>query len=178
MNFQDIPVLMIETERLIIRPLTYNQLLKYLKADNSLEQELNLNATSRIIPAALREAFEQTILPNAADRGKNYLYSTLWTMISKADNKMVGDLCFMGEPNDSGEIEIGYGTYDEFRQKGYMTEAVGGMIQWAERQPGVYAVLASTEKDNSASWKILVKNNFRRTGETETLIHWKRILNA
>lgn len=77
---QDIPVLMIETERLIIRPLT--------------------------------------------------------------DNKMVGDLCFMGEPGESGEIEIGYGTYEEFRQKGYMTEAVGGMIQWAHGQPGVYAVLA------------------------------------
>jgi ribosomal-protein-alanine N-acetyltransferase len=30
------------------------------------------------------------------------------------DNKMVGDLVIVGEPNADGEIEIGYGTYDEF----------------------------------------------------------------
>ena len=113
---------MIETERLILKPLTYWQLIKYIKCDNSLEAELNLNKTSRTLSSELKEAFEQTILPNVADRSKNYLYSTLWTAISKAENKMVGDLCIIGEPNADGEIEIGYGTYEEFRNKGFMTE--------------------------------------------------------
>ena len=108
---------MIETERLIIIPLTYEQLLKYIKCDNSLETELNLNKTSRTISPELKEAFEQTILPNMANPAKDYLYSTLWTAISKADNKMIGDLCIVGEPNPNGEIEIGYGTYNEFQTK-------------------------------------------------------------
>src|SRR5882724_8582938 len=112
---------MIETERIILKPLTYEQLIKYIKCDNSLEAELNLNETSRTISSELKEAFEQTILPNVADKTKNYLYSTLWTAISKIDNKMVGDLCIVGEPNLEGEIEIGYGTYDEFQNKGFMT---------------------------------------------------------
>ena len=115
---------MIETERLILKPLTYEQLIKYTRLDNSLETELNLNPASRTISADLKEALEQTILPNVADSNKNYLFSTLWTIISKADNKMVGDLCFVGEPNAAGEIEIGYGTYEEFRKRGFMTEAV------------------------------------------------------
>ena len=34
---------MIETERLILKPLTYEQLKKYIRLDNSLETELNLN---------------------------------------------------------------------------------------------------------------------------------------
>ena len=54
---------MIETKRLILKPLTYDQLIKYIKCDNSLEEELNLNRTSRIISPELKEAFEQTILP-------------------------------------------------------------------------------------------------------------------
>ncbi|HMC87291.1 MAG TPA: hypothetical protein VKI61_17320 [Chitinophagaceae bacterium] len=61
---------MVETERLILKPLTYEQLIK--------------------------EAFEQTILPNVADTTKNYLFSTLWTAISKIGNKMIGDLCIVG----------------------------------------------------------------------------------
>ena len=125
---------MIETTRLFIRPLTYDQLVKYIKCDHSLEAELNLNETSRTISPELKEALEQTILPNVADKPKDYLYSTLWTGISKAENKMIGDLCIVGEPNSKGEIEIGYGTYDEFQGKGYMTEIVGGIIEWAKKQ--------------------------------------------
>jgi RimJ/RimL family protein N-acetyltransferase len=164
---------MIETERLIIKPLTYNQLEKYILNDNSLEQELNLNETSRSISAELKEALEQTILPNVADTSKNYLYSTLWTIISKKDNKMVGDLCFVGTPNADGEIEIGYGTYDIFAGNGYMTEAVGGMISWAKKQPEIRAIVAGTEKQNTASFRVLEKNGFEKTGETETLFKWR-----
>jgi RimJ/RimL family protein N-acetyltransferase len=139
-----------------------------------LEVELQLNATSRTISPALKEAFVQTILPNVADKSKNYLYSTLWTAISKIDNTMVGDLCIVGEPNADGEIEIGYGTYDEFQNKGYMAEAVGGMIEWAKTQPKVKAIIASTDKTNTASFKVLEKNNFIKTGETVALFNWKR----
>lgn len=166
---------MIETARLILKPLTYDQLVKYTKCNNSLEAELNLNETSRTISPELQEALEQTILPNVADETKNYLYSTLWTAISKAENKMIGDLCIVGEPNEDGEIEIGYGTYDEFQGKGFMTEIVGGIIEWTKKQMRVKAILASTYKTNTASFKVLEKNNFIRIGETETLFNWKLI---
>ena len=167
---------MIETERLILRPLTYDQLAKYIRADNSLEAEFRLNETSRAISLALKEALERTILQNVSDKTKNYLYSTLWTVISKEDNKMVGDLCFVGEPNLNGEIEIGYGTYEKFQKKGFMTEAVAGMIKWTKTQPKVMSIIASTDKNNIASFIILIKNNFIKVGETETLFYWKLIV--
>ena len=164
---------MIETKRLILKPLTFGQLVKYIKCDNSLEEELNLNETSRTISAELKEAFEQTILPNVADKTKNYLYSTLWTAILKTENKMIGDLLIVGEPNELGEIEIGYGTYDAFQNKGFMTEIVSGIIEWSKTQPIVKSIIASTNKTNTASFKVLEKNNFSKIGETETLINWQ-----
>ena len=164
---------MIETERLILKPLTYEQLIKYTKCDNSLEEELNLKKSSRKISPALKEAFEQTILPNVADKNKNYLYSTLWTAISKMENKMIGDVCIVGEPNSNGEIEIGYGTYEEFQNKGFMTEIVSGIITWIRTQAIVKSIIASTEKTNTASFNVLKKNNFIKIGETETLFKWK-----
>lgn len=167
---------MIETKRLVLKPLTYEQLIKYVKCDNSLEEELNLNLTSRTISEELKEALENTILPNVADTTKNYLYSTLWTAISKADNKMIGDLCIVGEPNANGEIEIGYGTYDEFQGKGFMTEIVGGIIEWTKTQPLVKTITASTNKSNVASFKVLQKNGFIKVNETETSFSWKLII--
>lgn len=164
---------MIETERLIIKPLTYDQLVKYTCVDNSLESALNLNVTSRTISPELKEALEQTILPNGAYTNKNYLYSTLWTVISKEENIMVGDFCFLGEPNVDGEIEIGYGTYKDFRNNGLMTEAVRGMIEWAGKQPNVKSVIAATGKNNIASISVLEKNNFIQSGETDTMFNWR-----
>jgi [ribosomal protein S5]-alanine N-acetyltransferase len=163
---------MIQTPRLFLIPLTYSQLLKYLKNDGSLEQELNLNASVREISPELKEALEETIIPHVADQSKNYLYSTLWTVVVKEQNQMAGDLCFYGEPNENKEIEIGYGTYIAFRGKGYMTEAVGGIIEWARRQPDLNAIVASTEKINVASYTVLKKNNFVKTTENATLFLW------
>jgi [ribosomal protein S5]-alanine N-acetyltransferase len=167
---------MIETKRLLIKPLTYEQLVKYTACDDSLEIELNVMPSSRTLSPELKEALEKTILVNVADASKNYLYCTLWTAISKAENRMVGDLCIVGEPNAEGEIEIGYGTYEEFQGMGYMTELLAGIISWAKKQPAVKSIMASTEKSNSASCKVLQKNQFKKIDETEAVINWKLAL--
>lgn len=164
---------MIETERLILQPLTYEQLLKYSNLDNSLEEELNLEKSPRSITPELREALDYGIIPNVADEQQNYLFSTLWTIILKESNKMVGDVCFKGEPNIDGEIEISYGTHFGFRRNGYMTEAVGEMLKWAKMQSNVLKVLASTEKSNISSQRVLRNNGFSQIGEADGNIYWE-----
>ena len=119
---------MIETTRLLIRPLTHTQLLKYIRCDHSLEAELGIGPAPRTMSPELAEALEQTIVPQVANPENNYLYHTLWTAIGKADNTMVGDLCLIAEPGQYQQVEIGYGTYDAFQGRGYMTEMVGGML--------------------------------------------------
>ncbi len=163
---------MIETKRLFIKPLTHNQLLKYVKNDNSLETELNLDRVTKSISPELKEALENTLLPNVADTSKNYLFSTLWSLIHKDRNVMVGDICFCGEPNDKQEVEIGYGTYEEFRGNGFMTEAVAGIIGWAKNQLKINTIIASTDKTNIASYTILEKNGFIKIDEDENLFKW------
>lgn len=59
----------------------------------------------------LTASLENTILPNGTDKTKNYLYSALSTAISIANNEMVG------APNAKSEIQIDYGTYQEFHGK-------------------------------------------------------------
>jgi ribosomal-protein-alanine N-acetyltransferase len=163
----------IETNRLILKPLTYQQMLNYIENDNSLEAELGLNNASMELSPPLIEALEQTILPSLQDENKNYLFSTLWTVIDKYENRSVADVCFQGEPNELGEIEIGYGTYDQNQGKGYMTEAVQGMINWAAKQAKVKAIVASTDKTNVASYTVLEKNSFKKVGETEKQFNWR-----
>jgi len=163
----------IETHRLILKPLTYQQMLKYIKNDHSLETELALNNSSMVLSPLLKEALEQSIIPSLKDESKNYLFSTLWTVIDKNENRSIADVCFQGEPNELGEIEIGYGTYEQHQGKGYMTEAVQGMINWAVKQSKVKAVIASTDKTNVASYTILEKNAFIKVSESEEQFNWR-----
>ena len=167
---------MISSERLILKSLSHDQLIKYIENDNSLERELKLNPTQKIISSELREALEETILPNVADTGKNHLFSTLWAIILKEESRMVGDVCFVGEPDENGEIELGYGTYEPFRGKGYMKEAVSCIIEWVKMQENVKSIFAQTAKDNPASFAVLVKNNFEKVGEGEGVFNWRLTL--
>ncbi|TAF63393.1 MAG: N-acetyltransferase [Cytophagales bacterium] len=169
---------MIETPRLLLKPLNYHLLEKYLQCDGSLEIALNLNETTRSISPALQEALTQTILPSVATQTAHYEYHTLWTAILKEEKKMIGDCCIIAEPNQYQEIEIGYGTYDAFQGRGYMTEIVGGIIEWSKKQLLTKSIIASTEKNNIASCKVLQRNAFIKVKETEAMIHWKLELYA
>jgi [ribosomal protein S5]-alanine N-acetyltransferase len=163
---------MIETERLFLKPLSLQQLEKYIRCDNSLERELKLALGNRSIPSYFKIKLQEQMLPRVADPSKNYLFSTLWTGISKADHRMVGELCFKGEPNAKGEIELGYGMYEDFKNQGFMTEMLEAIISWAQTQAEVTVIVASSEKSNFASSKILVKNGFEINGMDENYFHW------
>ena len=161
------------TLRLEIIPLSYSQLQLYIQGNGMLEKELGLELIPREVPTELIEAFEASILPTVRI-AENHLYSTLWTIVLKEQNVMVGDLCFKGTPNDAGEVEIGYGTYDQFQGKGYMAEAIAAITDWALSQNGVRVVVAGTLANNFASQRVLEKCGFASYKNTEEMIWWKR----
>ena len=163
----------IETSRLIIRALTQEEMIKYILNDYSLETSLKLFHSPREIDGHVKNAIENNILPKLMDLSKDYLCYTFWTIIDKKLNCMVGDICFKGEPNESGEMEIGYGTYANFQQNGYMTEAVGALAQWAFNHYSIQAIVAETSNDNIASTKVLEKNNFYLNRQTKDCSYWR-----
>jgi len=79
----------------------------------------------------------------------------------------IGGICFKGAPDAEGIVEIGYGIDEAYRQKGYATEAVGGIVKWALEQEGVHCITAQTEPDNIISQKVLLKTGFFRDGYGE-----------
>ncbi|GAA4317985.1 GNAT family N-acetyltransferase [Flaviaesturariibacter amylovorans] len=167
------PQTVLHTPRLRLLPLSYAQLEAYIRNDGALERELGLEPHPRSLDDALADALTHTILPGVAAAGEAHLFSTLWTIVHAASASMVGDLCFKGAPDAAGTVEIGYGTYAAHQGKGYMTEAVAAITQWALRQPGVTSVTAETEKANSASHRTLEKNGFQVVGEDGDMLWWR-----
>ena len=84
-------------------------------------------------------------------------------LIGRKNGGRIGELCFKGLSPD-GTAEIGYGLLPEFRGKGYATEAVKAVVEWALGQPGVTAIEAETDAENTASQRVLAKAGFVPTG--------------
>ncbi len=151
----------IQTERLELIALTTLELATYLAGDNRLEAKFGLKQTGRSVIAGIRSRVERGILhamenANAGD----YLFLTFWIVVNREDKSIVAELGFKGLPDKNGAVEIGYGTMPSTRNKGYMTEAVQALSDWALMVPGIKMITAETERDNFASIRVLEKNGF------------------
>ena len=163
----------LESLRLLITPLNLEQLSVYKKPDALLECDLGLFKIKRKLSEEFLFTIENSAIPYIDKHPEDILFGTLWIIIHKMTKEIIGDIGFKGKPSDKGLIEIGYGTYPEFSNQGYMTEALGVMATWAFKQPTVRIILADTNKENISSQKILSKNNFSVFAETEHNYWWR-----
>lgn len=168
---------MLTTVRLVIIPLTYQQLAAYIQASDVLEEELGLVKGQRVMDEGFRQMIEAFSLPSMKKGSPgNHIFYTCWIIVDRPSNKIVAELGFKGPPNTRGEIEIGYGTQADERGKGYMTEAVGSLLDWAAKQPAVHTMLAETDESNQASIRVMQKNGFEQFSRRGIMLWWRKVL--
>ena len=167
----------IETERLHLFPLTLSQLELYLKAGDELEKALGLTPFGRTMAPQVRDLVMKCTLPKMrAAREDDHLFYTFWLVVDKLSKTIVAEMGFKGPPVDGGRVEIGYGTMPAMQNKGYMTEAVNGMLRWAATRKDVSVVLAETNAANIPSIKVVEKNGFEKVGEQAENLYWKKTI--
>jgi ribosomal-protein-alanine N-acetyltransferase len=104
----------------------------------------------------------------------DYLFHTFWLVVDKLSRTIVAELGFKGPPVDGGRVEIGYGTMPPMQGKGYMTEAVKGILQWAAARKDISVVLAETALGNSPSIRVVEKCGFEQIALRDSMIWWRR----
>ncbi|MCS3799391.1 GNAT family N-acetyltransferase [Niastella sp. OAS944] len=167
----------IETERLHLFPLTISQLELYLNGRDGLEQLLGLTPFGRTVAPQVRDRVTNITLPKMREaRDDDYLFHTFWLVVDKTNKTIVAELGFKGPPMDGGRVEIGYGTMPPMQGKGYMTEAVNGILQWAAARKDVSVVLVETNADNKASIRVVEKNGFEMMTKQADNLYWKKLV--
>jgi ribosomal-protein-alanine N-acetyltransferase len=163
----------LETPRLFIKPLTFDQLLLYKDHKMSLTTELNLAPGYDEVDKDYVVIIESCNIPYVQFNPDQILFGTLWLLIHKEDKAIIGDISFKGAPSNHGLVEVGYGVAEKYRKMGYMSEALYAFTIWAFEQPDVKIILAETDKTNLASQKTLVKNKFQPFAETDVNYWWR-----
>jgi len=89
--------------------------------------------------------------------GKDFEYA----IALKGNSKLVG--MFGIHPMNS-KIEVGYVLARPYWRKGYMTETLHTVIEWAFSQPDIYRVQATCDVENIASARVMEKAGMTREG--------------
>jgi RimJ/RimL family protein N-acetyltransferase len=76
------------------------------------------------------------------------------------DGLVIGDCGTHGDPDEQGEVELGFGLATPYRGRGYGTEVAMALSRWLLAQPGVARVVGRAELGNTPSRKALERAGF------------------
>jgi len=161
----------LDTERLRIVALDVENYGLFLNEHGQMLRKLGVKVTTEKLDEDFREMFLESYELALKDE-ENYMWYTNWQIILKSENLIIGGLCFKGCPDTNGYVEIGYGMDPNYQNKGYMTETIKGVANWALTQESVKGVIAETDKGNIPSQKVLIKNKMEMYKETEDCYWW------
>lgn len=161
---------MIETTRLLLLPFTLEMMKAATKDNKELEKVLNMEVSeqwpnpqyAKILPMKIEELTTQPSL-------------TKWTrlVVLKEENKVIGEIGCKGGPNEFGIVEIGYGLVPDYRNRGYATEMVRGLVDWLFRQSEVNKVVAECLEENLPSSRVIEKAGFQRVDHSNGMLYWE-----
>jgi [ribosomal protein S5]-alanine N-acetyltransferase len=85
---------------------------------------------------------------------------------------MIGHAGFHGPPGVNAvkaddAVEVGYSIFEPYRRRGYATEVVRALIEWAAREHAIARFIASISPDNAPSLALVRRLGFREVGA-----HW------
>jgi RimJ/RimL family protein N-acetyltransferase len=166
-------MVMIETERLILFALTRDQLELALSDVNLLAAELKIQVAPDVFSEESRQAM--TIKISRMDHAERRLHPwyTYFLLVREVDRVAVGVCGFKGAPTLFGSVELGYAMHEDFRNYGYMTEAVRALVDWAFEHENCTRVTAETLPDNYASQRVLQKAGLILERSADTMLYWK-----
>jgi len=87
-------------------------------------------------------------------------------LLRQADGslRLIGVGGFSGRPDDQGVVTLGFSMVPSLWRRGYASEAVAALVEWASRQHDLRVIEAYTETNNAAAVRVLQNNGFVQLG--------------
>lgn len=155
--------------------LDYNQLIKLVKSE-PIECEIGVIYPEKIvINPDLRQLIIDYYIPKLADSSHNPLFYSFYLVFFENKNFWIGDIGLKGEPNEEGELEVGYSIYPQFRNKKHMSRILSLFCKMHKACFPKHPIIAYIDKDNWVSQKVLENNQFQKVDEDDEYFKFKKI---
>ena len=164
-NFQPFPNL--ESERLVLRRLKDSDAPEVFKIRGNPER-------MKYIPRPILQNEEEALAMIQMMNSKIDENTDInWGVCLKDTDTIIGFMGFYRVQPENYRTEIGYMVLPEYDGKGYVSEAVYTMVNYAFTTAGFHSVEAVIDPNNFASEKVLLKNGFRKEAHFVENFFWK-----
>jgi RimJ/RimL family protein N-acetyltransferase len=160
------------TQRLRLIALDKKQLELMLQDIEAFEKSLSITMMRDLITDRVRRAITMKIAKMQKAEASQHDWSTYWLILIREENVGAGLLGFKGFPDERGATEIGYGIDPAYQGKGYMSEAIRALIDWAFTHP-FCKVITATEVENPASKRLLERLGAQLVNVSEHSTSWE-----
>jgi RimJ/RimL family protein N-acetyltransferase len=160
------------TQRLRLIPLDKKQLELIAQDIESFEKSLSITMMRDLITDRVRRAITMKIDKMKKTDASQHDWLTYWLILIRDENVGAGLLGFKGFPDERGATEIGYGIDPAYQGKGYMSEAIQALIDWAFTHP-FCKVITATEVENPASKRLLERLGAQLVNVSEHSTSWE-----
>lgn len=156
MNILDLtPFTELETERLVLRQLTFSDA----------EDQFTLRSSPEVgkyIARALQTDVGQSE-KFIEDRNEDIAQNKImyWAITLKNKTRLIGTICLWNFTEENSVAEIGYDLNPEFHKKGFMSEALKAVVYYGFQKLKFSRIEAFTQKENEASKSLLINNQFQ-----------------
>ena len=171
-RFDENMIASLHTPRLRLLPLTFSQLQLCRTDLPVLEAELGLSISRDVLTERVFRAIQMKTKRMAGTDEIRHAWLTYWLIIVNDNNFGAGLAGFKSYPDENSATEIGYGIDPTCQNKGYMSEAVKALVDWALGHPFCKVVTATTV-ENPASRRLLEKLGARLVVEDDTSSSWE-----
>lgn len=145
---------MIRTDRLHIIPLNYYELISSVYSHTGMVQ--TWEDEDNVV--------NYSIKPMKDEDERGQLFYTVW--VGEHNGVEVLECGYLCPPTIHNVVEVFCYTRPEYQKQGYGTEAVKGLVRFAEAFDDIKFVCASVDKDNKPSQKMFYKNGFYYLADT------------
>ncbi|WP_102028091.1 GNAT family N-acetyltransferase [Salirhabdus sp. Marseille-P4669] len=105
------------------------------------------------------------------DRSYRQGFGIRFGIVLKETGQFIGTVGLNNLVTRMKRAEIGYEIHPAFWRKGYTSEAVKRVINYAFHELGLYRIGAVTFPENAPSWRLLEKLNFTKEGTLRGYIY-------
>lgn len=154
----------INTERMSLVPATVRLYLLELHDRPAFASNLNAKIPDEWPPDQITPEVIEEFIGRMQARDRK-IWSFYWLLRQKVSEFpiLIGSGGFLAHEN--GTLEIGYSILSDYQNKGYATEAVRSMLQWALSSLKKDCIIANTYPHLKASIRVLEKNGFHFKGD-------------
>ena len=164
------------TRRLVLQAATIEMAEAELRSSNTFGVLLGAAIPSGWPPGEYDRSAQEFFLEQLRQRTDNVLgwYSWYAVHVNGSSRTLVGVGGFLGPPDESGFVEIGFSIHPDWYGRGFASEMAGELVAFAFEHNQVRAVVGNSTRDNVASCRVFSHLGFTeiRSGPDSEKVHY------